>query len=122
MAKIWFYGCIFALVTLSSCRGNAQELVLADNGNSEYKIVVPADASKVEQRTAAVLQDYVQRTSGARISITTEGAKLSTPAIYIGHTFKEKKIVSGKLPAEGSLVVTDGKDLVFCGGSGKGLI
>jgi hypothetical protein len=122
MAKVWLYGCIAALITISACKGSAQELVLADNNNSEYKIIIPADASKLEKHAASVLQDYVRRVSGVSLPISNDNISLGTPAIYIGHTTKEKKINPGKIPSEGSLMLTDGKDLVFYGGSGKGLI
>ena len=122
MTKEWLYGCLVALISLNACHGSAQELVLADNNNSDYKIVIPAQATKLEKHAAQVLQDYVQRVSGVQLTIQDDHASLGTPGIYIGHTVKEKKIIPGKLPAEGSLLLSDGKDLVFYGGSGKGLI
>ncbi len=121
MAKGWLYGYLLLLISLSACHGNAQELILASNNASEYKIVIPAKASKLELRAASVLQDYFQRVSGVQLPIIADAAKPGTPAIYIGHTSKEKKIPVN-LPAEGSLLITDGKDLVIYGGSGKGLI
>ena len=122
MAKKPLYNLLFALVSLSACNGSAQSLVLADHNTSIYKIVVPADATKLEQRSANVLQKYIRQVSGAELPIAIEGRPLATPAIYIGHTAKAEKVHPGKMKQESYLLRTDGKDLVILGGSGKGLI
>ena len=122
MGKRFLYSLLFVLVNFTGCHGSAQEIVLADNNRSEYRIVIPADASKLEQRSAIVLQTYIQRISGVQLSIVTDKSPVNGPAIYIGHTSKESTVHPQKLKQECSLLLTDGKDLVICGGSGKGLI
>ena len=114
----WF----LVLITLSACNGSAQEIVLTNNDSSAYKIIIPADASKTEQRSAAILQHYIQRISGVQLPITPESKNNSSSAIYIGHTAEETKVHPQKMAPESSLIFTDGKDLVICGGSGKGLV
>ena len=122
MNKRWLHGCLYVLFIFSACNSSAQEIILTDNNNSGYKIIIPADASKLEQHSATVLQNYIRRVSGAQLVIVNEETKNSSPAIYIGHTSKEHKVHPQKMAPESSLVLTDGKDLIFCGGSGKGLI
>ena len=122
MGKCKLYSILWILITLTACNGSAQEIILTDNNTSDYKIVIPADASKLEQRSALVLQDYVQRISGVQLAISHTDVAITTPAIYIGHTAKEGKVHPQKMAPEGSLIITDGKDLVICGGSGRGLI
>jgi len=121
--KLCVYGLFFALISLSACNGNAQEITLASNNRSDYKIVIPKNPSAIEQRSAKVLQSYIQKASGAELPIVQEGkADNNTPSIYIGHTTHGDRAISGRMSDESSLFKTDGKDLIFCGGSGKGLI
>ncbi len=122
MRKRWRYGWFYLLISLTACNGSAQEIILADNNTSTYKIVIPADASKLEQRSAHVLQNYIQRISGVQLPVVPEEKNISYRAIYVGHTSKEGTLSPGKMVPESSLILTDGKDLIFYGGSGKGLI
>lgn len=110
------------LVLISSCKGRAQEITIAVNSASRYSIVVPADATKLEQKAATVLQYYIKRISGASVSIFKDGAAGKAPAIYIGHTSRAEKVHPGKLPSEGYFIHTDGDDLVICAGSGHGIM
>src|SRR5580693_2395650 len=102
------YGLFFALISLSACSGNAQEIVLTSGGQSSYKIVIPKSPTPIEQRSAKVLQNYIQKASGATLPVTPEGKPDNAPAIYIGHTTKGDRAVSGKMADEGSLLKTDG--------------
>ena len=122
MRKLSLYVLLFATTTLGACVGHAQDIMLVNNSQTEYRIIIPADASKLEQKSAAVLQNYIQKISGAQILVSNEAGKLHTPAIYIGHTSKEEKVAFGKMKPESYKLQTDGKDLIICGGSGKGLI
>lgn len=116
-----FYRFILLLLAVSSCSGNAQEVVIADQ-NAAYSIIVPVDASPAEMKAAKVLQDYIRRVSGRPLLITQEGSSIIGNAIYIGHTKKEAQAILGKLPHESYRIQMVGKDLLICGGSGKGLI
>ncbi len=113
---------LFILLGVSACSGSAQEVVLADAASSVYSIVVPAESTPLEARSAKVLQDYIKRISGRQLPIVKEGALTTANGIYLGHTAKEGVVVPGKLPAEAYRLKMVGKDLVICGGSGKGLI
>ena len=116
------YGFFLSLIALSACNTSAQQITLANNNASEYKIVVPSAPSKPELRAANVLQDYIFRISGARLPVVKEEGRMNTPAIYIGQTSKAEKVNPQKMKPESSLLQTDGKDLIICSGSGKGLI
>ena len=122
MRKHCVYGLLFVLITLAACNGSAQEIILASNNSSDYKIAIPPDASKLEQRAALVFQTYIRRISGVLLPIVHDEKSINFPAIYIGHTSKESKVHPQKMNPESSLVLTDGRDIVICGGSGKGLI
>lgn len=110
------------LIGISACSGNAQELTITDGNASAYAIVVPANASKLEVKSAKVMQDYIQRVSGKQLAIVKDGSSAAQNAIYIGNTKKAGQIVPGKLPAESYRIQAVGNDVVICGGSGKGLI
>jgi hypothetical protein len=113
---------LWALVAMSACNGTAQQLTLASNGHSDYKIIIPESPSKLEQRSAVVLQSYLQRVSGVQLPIVNENGITIRPAIYIGHTVQASKVVHEHLAAEASLVQAEGKNIIFMGGSGRGLI
>jgi len=116
------YRLAFLLIAVSACSGNAQELVVVDAGASQYSIVVPAKPSRLEEKSAKVLQDYIHRATGKTLSIVSENAKQTPAAFYIGHTRREGTIIPGHLPAEAYRLQVSGKDILICGGSGRGLI
>jgi hypothetical protein len=118
----FIYGFILLLVGISACSGTAQELVIVDDGVSAYSIIVPREATPLEMKSAKVLQDYVKRVSGKQMPIIKEGDNATPSAIYIGHTKKEGQVILGKLPNEAYRIQVKGKDVLICGGSGKGLI
>jgi len=118
----FLYGFILLLVGISACSGTAQQLVIVNDGVSDYSIIVPREASPLEMKSAKVLQDYMKRVSGKQMPIMKEGDNATPNAIYIGHTKKEAQVVLGKLPNEAYRIQVKDKDVLICGGSGKGLI
>lgn len=118
--KLW-YKLFLLVVGVSACSGTSRDLVLSENHNSTYSIVLPANPTKLESRSAVVLQDYFKRVTGKQLPVVSEG-KPTTNAIYIGATNKAGQVVMGKLPNEGYRIQVSGNDLVIAGGSGKGLI
>lgn len=121
MYKFWKICCGFFLMALSSCSLSAQQITIINNKSSEYKIVIPQEATALEQRSANVLQKYLHEATGSQLPII-KGDAGGRQAIFIGHTRKNDLVHPDKLPAEGWLVMTTGKDLHLMGGSGKGLI
>jgi hypothetical protein len=109
-------------MALGACNGAAQEIILAENGATEYKIIVPSTPSALEQRAAKVLQKYVQQISGVQLLIEQEAKHEKTPGIYIGNTSKADKVSPGKRTPESYQVQTDGKDVIICAGNGRGLM
>ncbi len=107
---------------LASAGTRAQEITLASNKSSAYKIVIPAEPTALEQKTATVLQKYISQATGAQLPVVRESAATGNTVIYVGHTEKGDRVHPAKLPAEGYLLKTDDKSLIIMGGSGKGLI
>lgn len=113
---------LLLLLGVSACSGNAQELTITDGNTTTYSIALPEAPTKLEERSARVLQDYIKRATGVQLKIVAERAVTTPAAIYIGHTRKEGIIIPGKLPNEAYRLQVQGKDLLICGGSGRGLI
>ncbi len=120
--QVTLYGLLIALKSLSACSGSAQEIILANNNSSEYHIVVPAEPTKLEQRSATVFQKYFQLATGVQLPVTKENKQDKGTAIYIGNTGLAARVHPRKLTDEGYLLQAHGKDIIICGGSGKGLI
>lgn len=113
---------IMLCLAISSCSGSAQEVTLTAGGNSVYSIVLPVTPTKLETRSAKVLQDYMKRVSGAMLPIVNEQAAPAGKGIYVGYTRKAGQVVPGKLPDESYKVMVRGSDVVMCAGNGRGLI
>lgn len=123
MNKQLLYVLLLTIISLNACSGNAQELVLADNGSSEYVIVTPPAPAKLEAKAALLLQHFIKEVSGTEIPILDEKAKRGKAnAIFIGNTYKAEKTLVKKRKPESYFIFADGKDLVLCAGNGHGII
>jgi hypothetical protein len=122
MPKPKLLWCIVTLIMLTSCGGRSQEITLVNNRVSSYKIVIPAEPTAIEQKSAKVLQKYIQQITSVELPVVRGDADAGKTALYVGHTRKGDALHPGKLPAEGWLLQTRGTDLVIMGGSGKGLL
>lgn len=109
------------MLILCSCSSIAQELTIASNKTSNYKIVIPDAPTALEQKSATVLQQNIKLVTGAELPVVN-GDAAGNPCIYIGHTKKGDHLHPAQLVAESYLLQTDGKDIIMMGGSGKGLI
>ncbi|MCD6011203.1 MAG: coagulation factor 5/8 type domain protein [Flavipsychrobacter sp.] len=117
------YVFLFLLITMNSCNGSAQEIILTTGGTSDYVIITSANPGKLEAKSAQVLQRYIKLISEATLPIIEEkAAKGKMNGIYIGNTTKAERVSPGKRKPESYLIRTTGRDLVICGGSGRGLI
>src|SRR5262245_3711215 len=69
--------------------GDRVTLTIAQDGRSDFTILLPGDPSPSEQRAAAELQAFLQQITGARLPILREdtpGQSPSTRAIALGST------------------------------------
>ena len=61
------------------------DIVFAENGRSEYVIVIPQDADECIKYSADLLKDYVLKSTGASLPVQTD----------VGRTFSEsEKVIS----------------------------
>jgi hypothetical protein len=118
---ILFY--IFLLVLFGD-DVSLRELTIFDNGQSNYVIVVPALATKIEQKAAFKLQYYLREMSGIKLKIVPENKSDNTHNIYIGNCNNTKKLKIDflALGKDGISLNTLGNDLFIYGGNGKGVL
>ncbi len=122
MCKRTLYALLFVLIAIGACNGTAQEITLVSNSHSDYKIVIPKSPTAIEQRSATVLQNYIQRICGLQLPIMRDDPHDKAPGIFIGLTSKAEKIRPMKMAPESYLLQTDGTDLIICAGNGRGLM
>ena len=102
------------------------EIILAQNGNSLYRIVLPSSASAQEQKAATVLQDYLMQISGAAIPIISANKPGSKYEIILGQNERLDAlgiaVNFNELEADGFVIKTDSLRLIIAGGNDKGTL
>ncbi len=103
-----------------------QNIVLADKGLSNYRIVIPSSATIHEQKAAEVLQDYLLEISDAALAIITADKKKSPYEIILGQNERLDglgiTVNYNELGKDGFVIRTDSLRLIISGGSGKGTL
>ena len=91
---------------------------------AEYQVVVPDQATAVEQQAAERLQHYVAEMSHKELVLRKEKDYKSGPAFFIGQTryATARKIDIKQLEEDGFAFYPAGKNLIVAGGSGKGVL
>lgn len=110
---------------LTGCKSEPAKPPVDDLVLDAMTIVLPAEATAVEQTAATELQTYVKRISGTQLEIITEGEELTTGAIYLGATeFAGTNAVTfpDNQFGEGWAIKAIGKDLVITGGEKRGTL
>ncbi|MBQ9335772.1 MAG: DUF4838 domain-containing protein [Lentisphaeria bacterium] len=96
----------------------AAPLQLAENGKTDYSIVVPDQPKGFDQQAADDLKNYLGKMTGAEFRIVPESKASGENLIYVGQTAFAKKqgIDFAKLRAEEWAIRPVGKNLVLSGG------
>lgn len=91
---------------------------------ARYRIVVPDQATAIEQQAAERLQQYVADTWHHSLPIVKESGAGSAPAFYLGATrlASAKKVDRRQLAQDGFAFYPAGKGLIVAGGTGQGLL
>ncbi len=104
--------------------GRADELVLAEGGQSAYRIVVADNASPSTRHGAEELQMFLEQMTGAKLPIISDQQPLGPREIILGenaHLAKvNSKIDFQALGNEGYAIRTVGPHLVIAGGALRG--
>lgn len=85
-------------------------------------IVVPADAPEVVRYAAREMAYHVERATGAKLAIETEGAASRAPLahLYLGDTLAARRAGITRLPPETFTIRTTGPDVIIAGGDEPG--
>lgn len=106
---------------LIAARAGAKDWLFRD-GQTDYQIVVSAEASTSEQTAARELQQYIEQMSGVRLPITSDTAA-SGRSIVVGWNQRTASLTGTQKPAaddESFTYKTVGHDLLIWGGSQRG--
>jgi len=103
---------------------SAGELVLAENGQSAYKIVVADNASPSTKHGADELQMFFEQITGVKLPIVSDQQPQTAKEIILGENAHLKAISTpidfAALGNEGYVIRTVGDSLVIAGGSLRG--
>ncbi len=123
--RIRLVALLFSVVSLSFVAAvPAGELVLAENGNSPYRIVVAQSASPSTNYAAEELQKYLGEMSGARLPIVSDARPAAAREIVLGDNAHFRAMGTNldvpSLGKEGYVIRTAGNTLVIVGGEPRG--
>jgi len=104
-----------------------ENLALSREGKSDYVIVVPNEATPVEQTAARELREHVARVTGAAFPVVCEAeTPQDAPRILVGDGAATRKLLPGfdptKLSPDAIVVKTVGRDLVLAGHPRRGTL
>ncbi len=111
-------------LAISGC-ASAQEAVVAEDGLSAYRIIVPEKATAAESYAAGELQTYLAEVSGVKLPVIGEGKAGRGPAFYIGKcegVDKDLRLEAAGLGADGVLIKSVGRDFVLLGKDDRGQV
>jgi hypothetical protein len=104
--------------------GVSQELVIADNGRTDFVIVVAADASPSERHAATELQAFLEEICNARPDVRDDSVPMAPHEIILGDNAHLRqlsvKIDFAKLGDEGFTIRTVPPHLIIAGGRLRG--
>jgi hypothetical protein len=111
-------------VNLCISTASGEELVLADKGQTEYRIVIADEASPSTKYAAEELQQFLEQIGGAKLAIVSDREPLGAKEIILGDNAHLKqldlKIDLSALGDEGYAIETVGERLVIAGGALRG--
>ncbi|MCC6396152.1 MAG: class A beta-lactamase, subclass A2 [Bacteroidetes bacterium] len=96
------------------------------NGESPYRIVIPALANDVERKAAEELQKFILKMSDVQLPVVDDTAGVNPCEILIGRNNRVRRLIPGfdgsGLEEDGFRLVTAGQKLLIVGGSRKGTL
>ncbi len=102
-----------------------RDLILAENGKTQYQIIQSDNATEPEKYAALELAEFLKRVSGASFPVVKEASfNGDHPGIFLGWTkyAEGKGIDLEKLSEEEWIIRTEGKNLMITGGRPRGTL
>jgi hypothetical protein len=103
-----------------------QNIVLAEDEVSRYRIVVPSAATVHELKASTILQNYLLQISGTALPIVAADKARSRYEILLGQNDRLDELKIGlnlnTLKEDGFLIKTDSMRLIIAGGNEKGTL
>src|SRR5690606_29771200 len=96
------------LISMGLSMGYSQTIDITRQGTSEYQIILPQIPDVFEVEAAKVLQHYIQRISGATISLADVSSYNGRYGIWVGkaHRFKHGQFSEMDLSPDGYVIRT----------------
>lgn len=125
--RVLEYGVLVCvLAVLPACHAQEQSLTLADNGRSEFRIVIAKDASPSVKWAADELQRWLKEMTGATLPIATDDSAMTAHEIILGANAHLAKLgvrpPLTELGLEGYIIRTSGPHLLLIGGPVRGAV
>lgn len=117
--------CILLLLvtTFISCDNKSTtHFELTKNGSTDCVIIIPEKATSNEILAAKVLQDYLERISGAQLEIKFDNYEKQTGEILVGDVNRITSKPLKELGKDGFYIISDGESLIINGGPRKGVL
>ena len=116
--------CLVVIASMIAGVASAAELVLADGGKSDYRIVLADNASPSTRHGAEELQAFLEQMTGAKLPIVSDQKPMSPCEIILGDNAHLRaigvKVDFKSLGSEGYVIRTVGQRLVIAGGPLRG--
>ena len=104
----------------------ASPMAIVENGKSDFVIVTNDNPDATIITASKEIQDYIEKISGAKLSVVTESNyKSEQKAIIIGETALEKGVVNidrENIKKDGFLIFSNGEKLFISGAESRGTL
>lgn len=109
---------------LLACVVGAPPVVLARDGKTACRIVIPDRPSPSARFAALEFQRLLREVSGVRLAVAPESKLKRGPAVHIGPTRRCRAAYRGSMPSveDGIGIRTTGGDLALIGGNDRGTV
>ncbi|MDR0609000.1 MAG: DUF4838 domain-containing protein [Planctomycetaceae bacterium] len=102
-------------------------LTLSTEGKTNYTIVLPAEATPLEHTAAKELKQHLDTVTGANFAVVAESEiDVAKPQIVVGNSKRAKEFLPeidvAKIPYDGIVIKTIGKNLVLLGHPQRGTL
>ncbi len=111
-------------IQVTPANPSKRTLILAEEGKSDYSILVAEAAPPSEQRAALELQKFVEEMTGARLAIVTDAEAATGKLVLLGDSKATRRLAPDipfdKLGGEGFVLRTVEDHLIVVGGKPRG--